>query len=98
METVVSDVSRCLETSCVFNTDEKCHTMAINVGGPEPLCDTFMTGSMKGGDQDMLAKVGTCKVAQCRYNNAYECEAVNISIVDKDGKPVCGTYKFDFDI
>ncbi|MBD3343967.1 MAG: DUF1540 domain-containing protein [Chitinivibrionales bacterium] len=89
----ISDVIECDVEECVFNTDKKCHTMAIMVGGPDPLCDTYMSGSKKSGSGDLFAKVGTCKIGQCKYNSEYECQAHGITVVPKGSKAFCGTYE-----
>lgn len=95
MEAVVSDVSQCNVNDCVFNMDQKCHTMAIMVGGPDPLCDTFMTGKSKGGNVEFLAKIGACKVDDCSFNVGYECEARSVSVKMNNEKAMCGTCKMD---
>ncbi|MBN1758397.1 MAG: DUF1540 domain-containing protein [Chitinispirillaceae bacterium] len=91
MENIVSDVSECSVESCIFNADRMCHTVAINVGGPEPLCDTFLSGSKKGGIKNLLAKIGACKVDRCKYNDDYECGAKSVSVEMKGSRAVCGT-------
>jgi hypothetical protein len=91
MVDIVSDVSRCSVESCIFNTEGMCHTVAINVGGPEPLCDTFMSGNRKGGIKNLLAKIGACKVDMCLYNENYECGAKSVSVEMMGNKAVCST-------
>lgn len=95
MKNVLSNVKQCDVQECVFNADQKCHTLAINVGGPDPLCDTYMSGSMKGGIKHLNAQVGACKVADCLFNKAYECEAKNISVITKGEKAWCGSYQLE---
>jgi hypothetical protein len=87
-------IQRCEVIECCYNTDNKCHALAITVGDKIPRCDTFTTAcSSKAGDVSLLGKVGACKVSQCRYNMNLECQAMGIN-VGRGGDPAdCLTYE-----
>lgn len=83
----------CQAKGCSFNHDRKCQTIGINVGGPEPLCDTFVSGSAKGGIHDANALVGACKVQTCMNNTSLECQAEGIRVVYKNNQAWCGSFQ-----
>jgi hypothetical protein len=83
----------CEATECIYNKDKKCHTLAITVGDEEPCCDTFYSMSSKGGFQEVNSGVGACKVADCEYNNSFECTASGIHVVMNVDHPDCGTFE-----
>lgn len=89
----MSKVIDCEATQCIYNRDKKCHTLAITVGDEEPYCDTYSPGDKKGGIKDMIGGVGACKVADCEYNDSFECTASGIHVVLKFDQPDCGTYR-----
>jgi hypothetical protein len=82
----------CQSKECSFNHEGKCRTIAINVGGPEPLCDTFVNSSIKGGLLSATAKVGACKVDYCAHNKALECAIDAIHVVSRNGQALCGSF------
>ncbi len=79
----MSQVLDCDAVNCVYNKDKKCHTLAVNVGDTEPLCDTFMAGPSKGGFEEVIGGIGACKVSGCSFNKSYECtsKGVHMSLV-----------------
>lgn len=83
----------CDAKECAYNNDMQCHAMAINVGGKEPICDTFLKSSTKGGIKDIIGGVGACKVQSCTYNDNFECSAQGIHIKLQGGHADCSTYK-----
>lgn len=83
----------CEVGECSFNKDSKCHAIAITVGGPEPACDTFMSGKRKGGVMDMTGGVGACKVEDCAFNQSLECSAGGIEVSMHSHNAECGTFK-----
>lgn len=90
--TKMAVVSRCGASECAYNHDGKCCTMAITVGGPEPRCDTFFSSSNKGGNRDIEAGVGSCKVSGCVFNKGFECVAEGIKVEMQAAQPMCSTY------
>jgi len=82
----------CMMADCAYNRDDCCHALAITVGGPEPMCDTFMQGAHKGGDENSTACVGACKVKGCRYNMSLECAAEGIRVMPSKAHPQCTTF------
>lgn len=88
-----ANVLDCEAHDCLYNVDGRCVTYAITVGGDEPCCDTFMAGKTKGGISGINAFVGACHVADCKFNNQFECSANGIHVSVIGGHPDCGTYK-----
>lgn len=93
MECGMSKIFDCEATQCIYNRDGKCHTPAITVGDEEPCCDTYYQSGLKGGCQGSESKVGACKVADCEYNNSFECTASGVHIVMNVDHPDCGTFQ-----
>ena len=83
----------CKATECSFNHGGNCRTIGINVGGPEPLCDTFFNTAKKGGIPTATATVGACKVQTCMHNKLLECGSKSISVVFNDNQALCGSYR-----
>ena len=88
-------VMECSAGNCAYSTDKRCHAMAITVGEPsgDSSCDTFFTAKRYGGVMDMTAGVGACKLADCKFNQDYECSASSISVGMQKGQPDCMTYE-----
>ncbi len=87
-------VKECQVEQCAYNTNQKCHALAITIGGGnDALCDTYWPGRKKGGDQSAAGQVGACKTESCRYNNQLECTANGIEVMAEHGQPVCETYE-----
>jgi len=82
----------CKMIECAYNTKQKCHAMAITVGGPAPLCDTFLKRGQKGGVPDMNGGVGACKVDNCKFNQALECSAEAIHVGSHGDHAECDTF------
>jgi hypothetical protein len=86
-------VKECNVAMCAYNQGRGCHAMAINVGGPEPLCDTFMKTREKCAAQDISGGVGACKVVNCWFNSCLECAAKDIDIKWRESKAQCATFR-----
>ena len=85
-------INECSMADCAYNSEMKCHALAITVGGPAPLCDTYLQSTQKGGDGDLIGGVGACKVGNCMHNTALECSAANIQIGMHAGHAECDTF------
>lgn len=86
-------VSQCEVERCAYNRDRTCHAMAITVGDTRHArCDTYFSASAKGGDPDVVGRVGACKVSDCRHNVQFECQAPGIDIGYVEGSADCLTY------
>jgi len=83
----------CDAMDCVYNKDKKCHTLAVNVGDMEPLCDTFLHSNKKAGYEDAIGGIGSCKTESCSYNKALECTAKGIHMHKIGSHVDCTTYK-----
>ncbi len=86
-------VIECMVADCAYNDDRCCHALAITVGGPEPLCDTFLQSVYKGGDKGCTGCVGACKVEACRHNLALECAAEGVQIEPAAAHARCRTFQ-----
>jgi hypothetical protein len=89
----MAKVSECNVAMCAYNQGHKCHAMAINVGGPGPLCDTFTKAREKCAAQDVAGAVGACKVANCWFNSCLECAARDVNVKWRDSKAQCATFR-----
>ena len=74
-------ILECDATECAYNQDNKCHAMAITVGGEfDHKCDTFLHSNKKGGVPGRIGTVGACKCSSCMYNTEFECSAPGIRV------------------
>lgn len=90
----ITKVKDCNAAECVYNTENKCHAIAITVGGGlSPACDTSMVGSIKGGSPDINTRVGACKVENCQFNKLLECTAQGIEVKMQSNRAECATFK-----
>ena len=88
-------VSKCSASDCAYNTDMNCHALAITIGDTaDPHCDTFFSGSAKGGSPNDIGRVGACKVSVCKHNEHLECQASSIEVGKRDGGVYCMTFSF----
>lgn len=86
-------VNSCQVERCVYNRDQTCHALAITMGNTTLAhCDTFFTAPTKGGDPSVSAKVGACKIAECRHNSQFECQAPGIEVGPKQEPAECLTF------
>jgi hypothetical protein len=88
-----ANISDCQASECSFNHGGKCRTIGINVGGPEPLCDTFVNFGIKGGILNTSAVVGACKVQSCTQNKSLECGVRDIRVVLQNQTAMCGSFE-----
>lgn len=88
-------VLRCDVDECAYNVQKACHALAITIGDPAggAKCDTFFSAAQKGGDMGATAKVGACKVTQCRYNQSFECTAGSIQVGLEEDQADCLTFQ-----
>jgi hypothetical protein len=88
-------VKMCDTTDCVYNTDRKCHALAITVSsGSNPECQTYITGDHKSGDSSTIAGVGACHAESCEYNRDLMCHASSIDVGQEAGEEAaCLTFE-----
>ena len=74
-------VAECTVAGCSYNHDG-CHAFAITVSGENGTadCATFIPLGAKGGLDRVVAQVGACKRADCRYNKDLECSADSVRV------------------
>ncbi|KKK91932.1 hypothetical protein LCGC14_2707980 [marine sediment metagenome] len=74
-------ILECDANECAYNQENKCHAMAITIGGEtDHKCDTFLQSSKKGGVPGRIGAVGACKCGSCTYNADFECSAPGIRV------------------
>ena len=74
-------VKHCDATECAYNNKNKCHAIAITIGGwSVPQCNTSVIAPKKGGVPDTRAGVGACKIENCQFNKSLQCTAKCIRI------------------
>jgi hypothetical protein len=86
------EVVKCLAETCSFNNGKVCRAVAINVGGPHQECDTFYVASQKGGNDEMNAGVGACKVESCVFNKSLLCDAKGVVVAWHGSHADCITF------
>jgi hypothetical protein len=87
-------ISECSAESCAYNSDHTCHAAAVTIGDvSEPVCDTFMTADVQGGEPSVTGRVGACKMADCRHNDGLECHAPAIAVGSEQEQVDCLTYE-----
>jgi len=91
----MAKVKRCEAGECSYNADNLCHTPAITVGDDavHPMCDTFCMSSIKGGNGKIVAGIGACKVSECMFNEALECQSSEVRIGHQGNEVDCLTFK-----
>ena len=85
-------VLSCEMERCAYNRQRICHSRAIMIGDRHPTCDTFTKASVSGGEDDMVAVVGSCRVTGCAHNNALECTAEGVQVGVHGRHADCITY------
>jgi hypothetical protein len=89
----MSKIKECNMDDCSYNMDNKCHTMAITVGEEDQAsCETYAHKSMLGGDLNMIAGVGACKVDSCSHNQALECTMQNVQMGSHNNHADCMSF------
>ena len=86
-------ITNCSAGKCAYNYSGACRTFAVNIGGPDPLCDTYFTNGKKGGIIDMVAKVGACRVEHCMHNKSFECTAPGVEVLFANDIAECTTFQ-----
>ncbi|MEV0729482.1 DUF1540 domain-containing protein [Polymorphospora sp. NPDC050346] len=85
-------VQECTVTDCGYNHDG-CRAFAITIGETTASCDTFIDTSAKGGLDMVIAQVGACKRAECRFNAELECRAPSIRVAPGQDLADCMTFQ-----
>ena len=91
----VATVNQCTVASCVFNSNDQCHALAITIDEPSPAnCETYKprSGSETGGIETQVANIGACKATSCVHNKDLMCHAEKVKISMKDDQVSCMTY------
>jgi len=87
-------VRDCNAAECAYNAKNKCHAVAITIGGDSsPLCNTSMKAAKKGGVPEIKARVGACKVENCQFNKSLECTAKCIRVEMHNAYAECTMFK-----
>ncbi len=90
----MTKIMGCDVTECAYNKDKHCRTLAATIGDMHnPRCDTYLKSQSKGGDDSIDAGVGACKVADCRHNERFECQADQVQVGYQGSEPDCLTFE-----
>lgn len=92
----VTTVNSCKVSSCVFNSDEACHALAITIDDPSPTtCGTYKArvGDDVAGATAQVANVGACKAASCKHNKNLLCTAGQVTVGMKGDTISCLSYE-----
>ena len=96
IQIIMSEVKECTVQSCGFNKNSGCHARAISIGDNDTLgCNTFFTVPIPASHAKSTGRtsgVGACKVADCKYNDDYECVANEVIVALNNSKANCQTY------
>lgn len=93
IDTDMPAVAECGANDCAYNIDGGCNARAITVGdGLNPGCDTFFVAARHTRSLRQ-AGVGACKVASCRHNDDFECQAQAIRVDRKADGVACTTFE-----
>lgn len=94
MNMKMAKVKSCDAEECAYNIKNKCHAIAITVGGgPSPRCDTLTIAARQAGLPNITAGVGACKIENCQFNESLECVAKSIRVKVHTMLPECTTFK-----
>ena len=86
----MTQVKSCDVGNCAYNSEQKCHALAITIGDlNNPMCDTYCQSSTKGGFEENIAGVGACKVESCAHNQSLECNCSGIEVGYKGDEADC---------
>ena len=85
-------VLHCDVDNCFYNRSKNCHAPAINVGGDEPICDTFVA-ERQHIHRSEGSQVGACHVRTCRWNSDLLCHASGINVSPVGGHADCATFE-----
>ena len=86
-------IEECSMEECDYNNGKRCTALAINLGGPHQMCDTFIGDGSKGGTGAANALVGACKVKNCSMNKDLMCLASAIRVSRHEDHPDCLTFR-----
>jgi hypothetical protein len=88
-------VIKCDAIECDYNREKACHAIAITVGhgNAHPRCDTMFESGTHGGVPKIIAGVGACKVAGCKFNQSLECTAKGITVGHHSDEVDCLTFQ-----
>ncbi|MEN6307607.1 MAG: DUF1540 domain-containing protein [Anaerohalosphaeraceae bacterium] len=91
----IAKVQRCEACECAYNAENQCHAIAITIveGATLPMCDTFCSSGIKGGNSKNCGGVGACKISECIFNIALECHAPDIRIGRRGDELDCLTFQ-----
>jgi len=84
-------IRACSMSSCAYNKEDQCHTMAITVG-PHAECNTFIHASPRAGFPEVKGGIGACQASSCKWNQKLECQAPGINVASDERHADCQTY------
>ena len=85
-------ISKCNMSTCAYNMDGACHTLAITVG-PHAECNTYVHASSRGGFPKVKGGIGACTASNCKFNNKLECQAPQVDVAVDEKHADCQTFQ-----
>lgn len=86
-------VTKCQVGQCAYNVGNNCHARAITIGdATHPGCDTFMSNGRHTRQDKMIAGIGACKTATCKFNDDFECMADSVQVSMVHSEANCITF------
>ena len=82
----------CSMENCAYNKGKRCHAMAITVGSPCAMCDTYLRSTHKGGVAAETGGVGACKMEDCKANVDLQCTGKGIHVKPHGSHPDCASF------
>ncbi len=89
----MTKIVNCEMPDCAYNRGGECHAIAITVGSPCAMCDTYLHSAHKGGVIGETAGVGACKMSGCKANVDFECSADEVHVKPHGKHPDCASFK-----
>lgn len=84
-------ISKCNMSTCAYNLEGCCHTLAITVG-PHAECNTYVHASSRGGFPEVKGGIGACTASGCKFNDKLECQASKVDVAIDAKHADCKTF------
>jgi len=85
-------ISKCNMSTCAYNVDGACHTLAITVG-PHAECNIYVHASSGGGFPEVKGGIGACTASGCKFNDKLECQASKVDVAVDAKHADCKTFQ-----
>lgn len=88
----MTQIAKCDMSSCAYNMEGVCRTLAITVGAHAE-CNTYNHGSSKGGFKEAKGGIGACLASDCKFNDQLECAIPKVNVASHDRHADCETFR-----